>query len=109
VGHGTNNLGEFKALFYLMKLAIKKNILNIQVFGDFGLSINWMVGKIQVKENFLLSLALHLKDITGHFRVISFSHVYKEQNQITDCLSKEGTVRGVLVAEISREIVLQPI
>jgi ribonuclease HI len=48
LGIGTNNQGEFKALLFLLKCALEKNILQLQVFGDSTMTINWMNNEIQV-------------------------------------------------------------
>jgi ribonuclease HI len=48
LGQGTNNLGEFKALFNLLKIVVLRNISNLQVFGDSKLVIDWMKKEAQV-------------------------------------------------------------
>jgi ribonuclease HI len=36
---GTNYQGEFRALLFLLKYALKKNIMQLQVFGDSAMTI----------------------------------------------------------------------
>ena len=40
MGRGTNNVGEFMALFYQLKIALEKGLSYLQVFGDSLLVIN---------------------------------------------------------------------
>jgi ribonuclease HI len=75
LGIGTNNQGEFRALFFLLKCALEKNIMQLQVFGDSVMTIKWMNNEIQVHSTGLSQLALHLKDISGLFQMISFTHI----------------------------------
>jgi len=39
LGIGTNNQGEFRALFFLLNCALEKVILQLQVFRDFVVTI----------------------------------------------------------------------
>jgi ribonuclease HI len=48
LGHGTNNQGEFNALFSLLKFIVDINISSLQVYGDSELTIKWMNDKIHV-------------------------------------------------------------
>jgi len=49
MGIGTNNQGEFEALFFLLKYSLEKNIMQLYVFGDFVMTIKWMNNEIQVQ------------------------------------------------------------
>jgi ribonuclease HI len=80
MGIGTGNQGEFKALFFLLKCALEKNILQLQVFGDSAMTINWMNNEMQVQSIGLSQLALHLKDISSLFHMISFTYIFRELN-----------------------------
>jgi ribonuclease HI len=46
MGIGTNNQGEFRALFFLLKCALEKNIIQLKVFGDSSMTIKWMNNEI---------------------------------------------------------------
>jgi len=60
-GRGTNNQGEFKAFYRLLKSALDRGINKFQVKGDSSMVINWMKGNLQVQNNSLLPLAQQLK------------------------------------------------
>jgi len=65
IGRGTNNQGEFKALYYLLKSTLIRGIDKIHVMGDSSMVINWMKGSIQVKNNSLFPLTQQLKTISN--------------------------------------------
>jgi ribonuclease HI len=90
LGKGTNNVGEFKALLFLMKSALNKGIVRLHIFGDSSLTINWMQDQLQVHSTGLSPLAKHLKEISRQFQEVSFKHVYRELNVQVDTLSKDG-------------------
>jgi ribonuclease HI len=48
LGSETNNLGELKALFALLKVVEGRGILHLLIFGDSILVIDWMRGEIHV-------------------------------------------------------------
>lgn len=83
---GTNNLGEFNSLFYLLKFALKSHVTSLQVKGDSLLTTNWMNGSVQVVNNSLYSLACELKRLVVQFQQINFQHLYREQNSEADGL-----------------------
>jgi len=89
-GEGTNNQGEFKALFFLVKVALDRGIFNLQIFVDSLLVISSMKDSVQVHNNALQSKALQIKEITRHYQQISFSHIYGEHDTKAYLLSKEG-------------------
>jgi hypothetical protein len=60
---------------YQKKCALKKNILQLQVFGDLAVTIKSMNNEIQVHSTGVSQLVLHLKDISGLFQMISFIHI----------------------------------
>jgi ribonuclease HI len=53
---GTNKKGEFKALYYLLKFSLDKEIDKLQIMGDSSMGINWMKGSLKVQNNSLIPL-----------------------------------------------------
>ena len=54
-GVGTNNLGELKSYFYILKSAHQKNLHSLHVYEDSTLVINNLLGKIHISR-----LSLHV-------------------------------------------------
>lgn len=68
MGICTNNLVEFKELYFMFKFALDRDISNLPVFGDSTLVIYWMIDQLQMQSNLLLPLVVQLKQISGHFQ-----------------------------------------
>lgn len=60
IRRGTNNLGELKELFYLLKFSLQQQIPFLQALGNLLLAINWMIWASQV-TNMMPSLAREIK------------------------------------------------
>jgi ribonuclease HI len=87
---GSNNYAKLMALKLLLIFVGEKGIDSLQVFGDSMVVINW-IRKSQVCHNIRLSPLLNeVLTISNSYRVLSFHHVYREQNEAADKLSKEG-------------------
>jgi ribonuclease HI len=96
LGQGTNNYEEIMALNLLLTFVGEKGILNLQIFGDSMVVINWL-RKTQMCHNInLTSILEEVFLITNIFTNMSFKHVYKERNATTYTLSKEGTLMALV-------------
>ena len=76
-------------LYFLLMAAIEKNYGSLQVFGDSMLVVNWSKVIQQCHNLRLMSLIQEIKQLIQHFDSITIAHVYKDQNQSVDRLSKE--------------------
>jgi ribonuclease HI len=90
LGAGTNNYSKLIALKLLLLFAIEKGCRALQVFGDSLVIINWANGIHRCKISHLLPLHEDVLRIKSLFDNISFSHIYRERNQLADRLSKEA-------------------
>jgi len=90
VGRGTNNQGEFKDIYFLLKSSLDRGIDKLQVMGYLSMVINWMKGSLQVQNVSLLPLKKQLKAVYNQFLWISYNYIYKENNTISYQISKEG-------------------
>jgi ribonuclease HI len=89
-GRGTNDNVELLALKLTLMLDVEHGAINLQVFGDSQLAINWMQGEIEL-ENFLFQPVFdEAQRLKVLFQSLSFCHMYKEQNNEVDKLLKEG-------------------
>jgi ribonuclease HI len=91
LGPGTNNYSELMALKLLLLFAIEQGCRTLQVFGDSLVIINWINGKHRCQVSHLLPLLEDVMCTKNIFDTISFSHIYRERNQLADRLSKEAT------------------
>lgn len=86
---GTNNFAELGTLKLLLLRAIEYGCKSLQVFGDSMVIINWENG-IQCCHNLiLLPIFEDIVFIKQHFDSLSITHVDREQNALTNSLSKD--------------------
>ena len=90
IGEGTNNKVEILALYMLLLLAHDKGVQKLQIFGDSMIIINW-INQTQRCHNIQLNPILEeVAQLKTTFNQISFTHIYREQNQQADTCSKEA-------------------
>ena len=90
LGEGSNNRVELLSLQLLLIFAAEKGCRTIQIFGDSLNVINW-VKRIQTCSNLLLgNILLSIWEVMESFDLITFIHVYRENNCQADSASKEG-------------------
>jgi len=78
------------ALRSLMMVALTKEIRQLQVFRDSQPEINWLNYSQQIHNVALQPSALQVKENASQFKVINFTHIYRELNMDADSLSKQG-------------------
>lgn len=88
--HPTNNLAELMGLKILLLAALEKNCDSLHVFGDSMLAINWENGTQRCHNLRLLPLVDDIFQILHHFDFVTIAHVYRDENQVADQLSKEA-------------------
>jgi ribonuclease HI len=91
LGAGTNNYSEILALKILLLFVVEKGCKTLQVFGDSLLIINWVNIVQRCHITRLVPIFEEVMRIITAFDSISFSHIYREQNQLVDRLSKEAS------------------
>ena len=73
-----------------MKLVVEEKVGDIQVFGDSSLVVNWMNGRDQLPSLHLQGIGKLLKKLEGVFNSLRICHIFIEQNEWGNVLSKEG-------------------
>lgn len=91
MGAGSNNYSEIIALKLLLLFAVEKECKTLQVFGDSLLIIHWVNRVQRCHISPLLPILEEVMRIIPVFDSISFSHIYRERNQLADRLSKEAS------------------
>ena len=88
----TNNMAEYAGLILGMKEASHRNIRKIAIKGDSQLVIKQMRGEYKVKSENLLHSFTQAKKLEKDFEVITYDHVYRNENKRADELSNDGLV-----------------
>jgi ribonuclease HI len=89
-GHGTNTRAELMGVWALLTLASRLSFSDILVHGDSKIVIDWLKGKGTLQVVTLDCWKERIVDLIKLFRTISFAHVYREDNQEADSLSKQA-------------------
>lgn len=90
IGITTNNQAEYLALKYGLEEAIKLQAEQVQVYLDSLLVINQMKGIYKVKNRDLWPIYESIKQLTKHFKHITFTHVPREMNKAADAMVNEA-------------------
>jgi ribonuclease HI len=87
-GQGKNTRAELLGACALLTLASRLSILTIHVHGDSKATIDWLTGKGRLQVVTLDYWKHRLRGLIDIFHSISFAHVYREDNEVADNLSK---------------------
>ena len=90
----TNNMAEYAGLILGMKEAVHRNIRKIAIKGDSQLVIKQMRGEYKVKSENLLESFAQAKKLEKDFDVITYDHVYRNENKRADELSNDGLMKN---------------
>ena len=90
VGHGTNTKAELLSLWALLHTSHMMGIPLAQVYGDSQVIINWAKGSTALSPPELVHWCRETKKLATSFQDLSFTHIYREHNKTTDCLSKKA-------------------
>jgi ribonuclease HI len=89
IGIATNNYAEYQALLVGIKVCIKYDIKEVNIYGDSKLAIEQVKGNWKVKSDTLRPIYLEIqKHITPEFfKKITFNHVRRHLNKRADELA----------------------
>jgi len=89
IGIATNNYAEYQALLVGIKVCIKYDIKEVNIYGDSKLAIEQVKGNWKVKSDTLRPIYLEIqKNITPEFfKKITFNHVRRHLNKRADELA----------------------
>lgn len=90
----TNNEAEYTALIYGLKLLIKENVLNINIYSDSELVVKQINGQYKVKNQRMKKLYDETISLLSQLDSWTFSHVLRDKNQVADKLATDGRLAG---------------
>lgn len=88
--YNTNNFAEYQALIHGLNKAIELNISTIHVQGDSKIIIGQVEGWYKVKCEELKPLHNSVKELEKKFNKITYEHIYRQYNKLTDSLVNEA-------------------
>ena len=87
-GTCTNTKAELIALWDLLSVTKMMGIPYLNVFGDSAVIINWEKGNVALNPSDLSHWCMDTRRLISCFLHLSFSHTYREHNQLAERLSK---------------------
>ena len=89
-GPGTNTKAELIGLWALLHTAQMMGIPKLKTYGDSLVIINWANGIASLSPPDLYHWCRDIRKLCSCFLELSFSHIYREYNQLADRLSKKA-------------------
>ncbi|XP_050919315.1 uncharacterized protein LOC127136843 [Lathyrus oleraceus] len=83
----TNNIAEYEACILDIEATIDTRIKILEVYGDSALVIYQFKGEWETRDEKLIPHRAHILELIKYFDEITFHHVPREENQITDALA----------------------
>lgn len=80
----TNNYAEYMGLIFGLQKAVDLNIKELDVEGDSLIVIKQMNGQYKVKSSNISELHKLAVEFKNKFNIITFNHVYRENNKRAD-------------------------
>ena len=88
LGTSTNTKAELLGLWALLHVAQVMGLPTLNIFGDSSVIISWVNGFNALAPPELSHWCRAIRHLCSCFSNLSFSHFYREYNQIVDCQSK---------------------
>jgi ribonuclease HI len=105
LGSTTNNIAEYTGMLKALEHAKQLGGKKLHVNSDSELMVKQMNGVYRVKNEGLLPLFTKASQLRKQFDVVTFKHIYREENTQADALCNEAMDdRSPLPAEIELEI-----
>ena len=89
-GLSTNTKAKLLALWALLDVAVDLGIPSLNIFGDSAVIINWEKCHASLDPPDLSHWCMDTRRLISCFLHLSFSHTYREHNQLANRLSKYG-------------------
>eukprot|EP00253_Pinus_taeda_P016222 PITA_16222 len=104
IGSESNHFVELSALKLLLCWLIHRHIFAIQIFGDSLNVVKWVNGNSRCLNYILRPLLEEIMILKQSFNVFSIEHIYRDQNEAADNLSKGGLQQAVGIWKLTEKI-----
>lgn len=90
LGTVTNNVAEYEALLWGLRVAAERSVARLQVFSDSELLVKQMNGVYRVKHPNMIPLFEQAKQLCTRFESVKVQHVRREANSEADALANQA-------------------
>lgn len=102
IGEATNNVAEYKALIFGLRMAAAYKVPSIRIYLDSELVVNQLNGVYKVKNAALKVFYSEAKTLIGRYAEAFVGHIPRTQNSIADRLANEA-IEKFLAGEIQEK------
>jgi ribonuclease HI len=88
IGHGTNNIAEYRALLSVLHELVTRKIKRVQIYGDSMLVVKQINGEYKVKNKLISKLYDEACDMLKQIPEWNLSHIPRDQNSQADKLTR---------------------
>ncbi|MEA2644945.1 MAG: ribonuclease / adenosylcobalamin/alpha-ribazole phosphatase [Chloroflexota bacterium] len=86
IGVASNNVAEYRAIIRALEAAERLGASSVTCLLDSLLVVEQLNGRYRVKSEDMKPLHARVRELAGHFALVTFQHVRREQNQEADRL-----------------------
>jgi ribonuclease HI/probable phosphoglycerate mutase len=96
----SNNGAEYEALIHGFRIAVSLSIKRLLAFGDSKVVIEQVNKEWDCVKDTMDDYCAEIRKLEGHFEGIEFQHVPRSNNVVADILSKLGSHRALVLADV---------
>jgi ribonuclease HI/probable phosphoglycerate mutase len=96
----SNNGAEYEALIHGFRIAVSLSIKRLLAFGDSKVVIEQVNKEWDCVKDTMDAYCAEICKLEGHFEGIEFQHVPRSNNVVADILSKLGSHRALVLADV---------
>ncbi|XP_031392228.1 uncharacterized protein LOC116204285 [Punica granatum] len=103
----TNNVAEYEACILGLQAAIDFKVKELEVFGDFMLTIFQTLGQWKIKDAKLVPYDEYLEGLAENFEKISFTYTSRMKNQFADALATFASMVSITKKNLAEPLEIE--
>jgi ribonuclease HI len=104
----SNNAAEYEACLHGLRIAIELGVKCLMVYSNSALVINQLNKDWSCSSEKIDTYCAEIRKLEGKFFGIEYHHVVRDQNQLTDHLSKPGSSHAAIPPGVFGQDLLAP-
>jgi ribonuclease HI len=96
----SNNGAEYEALIHGLCITVSLGIKRLIAYGDSKVIIDQVNKACDVKKEMMNAYCTEVRKLEDHFKGLEFHHVSRDNNVAADILSKMGSKRALVPADV---------
>ena len=104
----SNNVAEYEALLYGLRMAISLGVRRLMVYGDTNLVVNQVMKEWDVRSPAMIGYCNAVRKLEKKFEGLELHHIPRLKNQAADDLAKIGSKREPIPSNVFLEHIHSP-